>query len=646
MSVPRPLSPAPKNLLPIIPRSSLMCRKNYHLSMVISQLCIVNYKSLIMNSTLWIVNYFFLLTLQIEIRFKKHVDMRKLLITLFALSVITFLFGNNGQTSNYGHNNAKLDSLNVKIATMIDRKKHVKAASLMFEKGKLFFEYGMYVGAVTILDNAITVLNISKIGNRDSLWSDTYVECMNWKGISLAYMSNFDKALECYVEINRYNENKNNRYAAKAYTGMGMVFAMNNNRLVAEEYYKKALAIARRIEGFNLFPLYSNLGATFMAKKSLDSAQIYFLDAHKLAVIQNDRGKEIASLQSLGMVNFKLKKYSLALKYYNEAVDIAVAEGNYSQLSFLKCNMIDSYVKLGDYESAFKVATESFELARNNGSKVLEAASLKALSSLHEMNGDYKRALMVLKAGLKISDSVFSHESEDKLLKQKADFDLYRTQSEHALIENELALELANRKINNMITWFIVVVLVVLLYAVSHILIRQYRINRRLNSKIENIQTDDENIRNRLQQEIDMKSQELTTTSLLIVKFNELSYLLNTKLRILKVNLSMRSKEMELVKEMEELILQFAPERSWEQFGHYFEQISPVFYDKLDILYPELTLGEKRLCTLISLNLTTKDIASLTGKSGEAINMAKCRIRKKMKIGLDDNIADVLLKIK
>lgn len=571
--------------------------------------------------------------------------MKKLLLILFVLVSNIGYSQNSDEGKNHRYSDAKLDSFDLKIKPLIANKSFYDAASIMLDKGKLLFDYGMYLNSVVVLDNALSVLRTCKDTNNVK-HRDLYVECLNLKGLGYSYLCNFDKALECYILMDKYNNGSNDRYAVKVYNGMGIVFAMNNNNEVAEGYYKKALSLAKTIPDFNLFSICSNLGGIFMQKKELDSALIYFLDAYKIAMKHQNVHEEIVSLQSLGMVNARLYKYSLAIRYYNEAYDIAKINDSYSQLPFIKLNLFDCYIALKDYDSALKAAEEALVTSRKTGAKNIEARSLKGLYRVYKAKGDYKRALSYVERSMNLNDSVFSTTSEEKLLRQKSDFETYRIQSEKAMTANELALDMANRKINNMIIFFSISILIVLLAVLIVIVIRQYRINRQLNTKMEDIRVDDESQRFELRDEIEKKSNELTTTSLLIVKFNELSYLLNTKLRILRANLSSRSKEMELVKEMEGIIQQFAPEKSWEQFNHYFEQISPEFYDKLDILYPDLTIGEKRICTLISLNLTSNDIASLIGKSSKAVNMAKWRIRKKMKIDVDENIADVLLRIK
>lgn len=568
--------------------------------------------------------------------------MKKLLLALLTLMISVGYSSNIDQAPTYSYDSREVDSLDQQINPLMKNKEFQQASSLMLEKGKLLFGHGMYINASTVLESALVVLNQIDEKRRDTTWSDLYVECLNWKGASLSYMSSFDKALECYITIEKYNDNKNDKYAAKAYNGMGIVFSMNNNSTLSEEYYKKALSFAKKVTDYNLFPIYSNLGAMFLAKREFDSAMIYFLDAQKMAILQKDTNKEVASLQSLALVNYKLGKNNLALKYYNEACDIAIKDNNYWQLSFIKSNMIGFYLDIQDYTSAFIVADEALRLSRQTGSIDLEAKALKALSKIYEQRGDYKMSLEYLKAGLKISDSVFNHEGDDKLLRQKADFDLYRVHSEQVMIENKFELELANRKINNMITWLLMVPLLIIIYLISRGLRRQYKLNKQLSSEIDDIRTNDEN----LKEEIAVKSRDLTSTSLLISRFNELSYILGKKLKILKTNLSQRGKEMDIVKDMEELISQFVSEHDLTQFKQYYEQISPEYYEQLDILYPDLTTSEKQLCGLISLNLSTKEISSLMDRSIGSIEVSKTRIRKKMNIGNDINLVDILCRIK
>lgn len=60
-----------------------------------------------------------------------------------------------------------------------------------------------------------------------------------------------------------------------------------------------------------------------------------------------------------------------------------------------------------------------------------------------------------------------------------------------------------------------------------------------------------------------------------------------------------------------------------------------MFFEKLLNEYPNLTKNERKLCTLIHMNLSTKEIANITHQSTGSINVARSRLRQKF--GLTDS---------
>lgn len=65
-----------------------------------------------------------------------------------------------------------------------------------------------------------------------------------------------------------------------------------------------------------------------------------------------------------------------------------------------------------------------------------------------------------------------------------------------------------------------------------------------------------------------------------------------------------------------------------------------LFYTKLNSLYPNLTSNEVRLSTLIRLNLSSKEIASILNISLKSVEMNRYRLRKKMQIGGKQSLSD------
>ena len=81
----------------------------------------------------------------------------------------------------------------------------------------------------------------------------------------------------------------------------------------------------------------------------------------------------------------------------------------------------------------------------------------------------------------------------------------------------------------------------------------------------------------------------------------------------------------------------------WNEFEAYFTKVNPEFYSKLNQLFPDLTPNEKKLCAFLRLNMSTKDISSITYQSVNSIAVSRSRLRKKLNIqGEDKNLINFL----
>ena len=71
-------------------------------------------------------------------------------------------------------------------------------------------------------------------------------------------------------------------------------------------------------------------------------------------------------------------------------------------------------------------------------------------------------------------------------------------------------------------------------------------------------------------------------------------------------------------------------EKAWEDFEIRFQQVHPGFYEKLQAMYPDLGLNDRRLCAFLKLNMTSKEISAITGQTINSIQVARWRLRKKL----------------
>jgi DNA-binding CsgD family transcriptional regulator len=68
------------------------------------------------------------------------------------------------------------------------------------------------------------------------------------------------------------------------------------------------------------------------------------------------------------------------------------------------------------------------------------------------------------------------------------------------------------------------------------------------------------------------------------------------------------------------------------------EEKNQEFLDRLVNKHPNLTQGEKHLATLLRVNLSTKDIAMLTGTMPKTINMNRYRLRKSLDLSSEEDL--------
>jgi len=71
----------------------------------------------------------------------------------------------------------------------------------------------------------------------------------------------------------------------------------------------------------------------------------------------------------------------------------------------------------------------------------------------------------------------------------------------------------------------------------------------------------------------------------------------------------------------------------WEEFEIRFRDIHEEFYNSLIERFPELTKSEIRLCTLLRLDLNTKEIANMLDKSTASIEVYRAKSVPAIKLG-------------
>lgn len=131
---------------------------------------------------------------------------------------------------------------------------------------------------------------------------------------------------------------------------------------------------------------------------------------------------------------------------------------------------------------------------------------------------------------------------------------------------------------------------------------------------------------------------------------NELLQHKNQELTVHMLHLIERE---EVIKELSEHLKNAAPENTsknilksidsrsdslWESFNTRFTSQNADFYERLQKKVPDLSSADLKICALIKLNFSGKEMAYLLGISLGSVHVARHRLRKKMNLERDSNL--------
>lgn len=148
-----------------------------------------------------------------------------------------------------------------------------------------------------------------------------------------------------------------------------------------------------------------------------------------------------------------------------------------------------------------------------------------------------------------------------------------------------------------------------------------------------------------LEKEVKAKEKEQKKIALDIIGKNELLSKLKAEIDILKSQpestLTYRDLNTLQVLILDNLNL----EKERKSLDKYIKELNNSFFQNIEKNYPGLSNNEKKLCSLLRLKLTSKEIASILNISAKSVEVNRYRLRKKMGIKKDENLTKIIRKL-
>lgn len=147
-----------------------------------------------------------------------------------------------------------------------------------------------------------------------------------------------------------------------------------------------------------------------------------------------------------------------------------------------------------------------------------------------------------------------------------------------------------------------------------------------------------------LASELRFKSKELAGFTMLNIKNKE--FLIRIREELQQQKTKGQTSKMFLEKIIKLIDRNISSGDDWNIFQSNFDRIHENFFRNLKTQYPNLTPNDLRLCALLRLNLSTKDICNVMNLSIRGIEGARLRLRKRLNIPPDKNLVDFMIEFK
>lgn len=141
------------------------------------------------------------------------------------------------------------------------------------------------------------------------------------------------------------------------------------------------------------------------------------------------------------------------------------------------------------------------------------------------------------------------------------------------------------------------------------------------------------------------RNKDLANQTMNIIQKNEFLVKIKEELQRLQKSTSEGTVKTKLSAMARRINKELDNEQQNQIFETYFDEVHSKFFKRLRSKYPDLTAREMKLSAYIRMNLSTKEIAVLLNISDRGVEIARYRLRKKLNLERETNLATFLLNV-
>lgn len=432
-----------------------------------------------------------------------------------------------------------------------------------------------------------------------------------------------------------FKKNKSEMGQAEALDNIGYVEYLMKNYDRSIEYMVEAAEVFERLgQTFYQLRAYRSIAGAHIELDQLEEAKEYLNRTLPMARKEKYRSVEASTLNMLGQVAIEEKRYDEGVGYFEQALKYFREIDRKVFIADLLESITKAYVVQEKYSQALPYADEIFEYVPANQSSSQLKRALKLRSEIYEQLGMYQKSLVDYKGFEAVKDSLLGEEKQKQIEQLRAEFDTERKDTQIDLLQKESELD-ANRK---KMLWGGLGLITLLGASVIIGIQRKRKKEQELHAKQQELEIQK---RKATEQELAFKQKELAAKLLQLANKNQ--FLEDLQIEVGKLKTSSDNainKTSELISRM--IKSDDLEEDEWDQFTSEFTSVHQDFVERLNKKYGSFTRSEMRLISLLKMNLSSKEMASILRIAETGVRKARYRLRKKMELDSTQDLSAII----
>ncbi len=450
-------------------------------------------------------------------------------------------------------------------------------------------------------------------------------------------INQYDLALQYILDVIDYQEAESDSMRLTySYNIMGRIYQSLNDYEQALRSYEESVLIAKAQGVISQKTVSINNILALYASHFDDHEKVgeYFTKGIKLAEEATDYNSLLSLNHNMGVRYRRTGEHEQALDYYRKAMTYFDKASDRRVKNHLLKSMGKVFISLVQTDSADYYLNRALQEAQTLQSKRQQSEILLAMSELDSIKGVPYSALRHYKQGIALRDSIMSKERlarvEELLIMHETERKDYEIQK----IQQRKKLRTVRYR-NTIIVFALlssVIFLAFTVYYKKNLIARKNFLYHKKEKELQDMM-------------LKAQHQEICSKVFALLRSQDLLESLKTQLHEIKGDEDNRI-ENDSLNALRNTIMHHENNNAlWYDFQTRFNELSDGFINRLAKKHPSLSPSEIRLCAMLRMQLSSKEIAEISNRTIRTIEQARFKVRKKMGLSSKENLTKHILNI-